>query len=122
MVVFYYAENDRPMVPPSCCVKDQYGKYINLQKCQTWQLGPPKLASGPTLNEALFYNVSILITHLPFRLFYKCFNHPWFYVLFLPLYTFTFCSTCNCCNVSTCASLNEYMIISSLFHQPGYEY
>lgn len=49
-------ENDRAMVPPSCCVKDQYGEYINLMKCQTWQSGPPKLASGPTMNEALFYN------------------------------------------------------------------
>lgn len=48
-------ETDRVMVPPSCCVKDQYGEYVNQQKCQTWQLGPPKLASGPMINEALFY-------------------------------------------------------------------
>lgn len=47
------------MVPLSCCVKDQYGEYVNPQKCQTWQMGPPKLASGPSINEALFYDVRI---------------------------------------------------------------
>lgn len=49
-------ENDRAMVPLSCCVKDQYGEYVNPQKCQTWQMGPPKLASGTSINEALFYD------------------------------------------------------------------
>ncbi|ESN93220.1 hypothetical protein HELRODRAFT_194149 [Helobdella robusta] len=48
-------EYDRPLVPPSCCVTDQYGQVINQQKCQIWQAGPPKLVSGQ-FNEALFYS------------------------------------------------------------------
>jgi hypothetical protein len=46
------------MVPESCCVKNQYGNYINLQKCQNWQLGPPNKQSGLDANEAVFYKVS----------------------------------------------------------------
>lgn len=48
-------EFNRPMVPKSCCVTNQYGEVVNLQKCQTWQNGPPKLATG-IRNEALFYS------------------------------------------------------------------
>ena len=54
--MFVDAEVDRPVVPASCCKKDQYGKYINQEKCQGWILGPPYKQSGP-LNEAVFYNV-----------------------------------------------------------------
>jgi len=43
------------MVPESCCVKNQYGNFINLQKCQNWQLGPPNKQSGLDTNEAVFY-------------------------------------------------------------------
>lgn len=42
------------LVPESCCVKDQYGKYVQLTKCQIYMTGPPGLQSGNT-NEALFY-------------------------------------------------------------------
>lgn len=41
-------------VPESCCKKDQYGKYIDLRKCQRWILGPPYKPGGRN-NEALFY-------------------------------------------------------------------
>lgn len=43
------------MVPESCCVKNQYGHFVNLQKCQNWQLGPPNKQSGMDTNEAVFY-------------------------------------------------------------------
>jgi hypothetical protein len=48
-------DNNRPMVPPSCCVIDQYGVVINLQKCQLFQNGPPFLSTGQ-FNEAIFYS------------------------------------------------------------------
>jgi hypothetical protein len=44
----------RPYVPESCCKRDQYNKYIDQQKCQTWTLGPPGKQSGQE-NEASFY-------------------------------------------------------------------
>lgn len=44
----------RPYVPPSCCMKDQYGQYVNLQQCQLWNYGPPGKQSGLE-NSALFY-------------------------------------------------------------------
>ncbi|ELU13376.1 hypothetical protein CAPTEDRAFT_149515 [Capitella teleta] len=47
-------EHSMPFVPPSCCKKDQYGKYIDKQKCQTWNQGPPGKQSG-IMNEGLFY-------------------------------------------------------------------
>jgi len=49
-------EIDKPAVPPSCCKKNQYGKYVDMKKCQTWILGPPYKQSGP-INEAVFYKV-----------------------------------------------------------------
>jgi len=51
-------EFDKPAVPPSCCKKDQYGKYIDKHKCQVWTLGPPYKQSGP-INEAVYYNVCL---------------------------------------------------------------
>jgi len=54
--MFVYVEVDRTAVPHSCCKKNQYGKYINLKKCQVWILGPPYRQSGQ-LNEAVFYKV-----------------------------------------------------------------
>jgi len=56
--VLWILEIDRPAVPASCCKKNQYGKYIDLEKCQEWILGPPYKQSGP-LNEAVFYKVSL---------------------------------------------------------------
>jgi len=52
------AEVNKPTVPLSCCRKNQYGKYRNTKKCQTWHLGPPYQQSGPK-NEAVFYKVFI---------------------------------------------------------------
>jgi hypothetical protein len=48
-------ENDRPLVPPSCCTYDQYGMIVNLQKCQIWADGPPRTPSSKYKNEALLY-------------------------------------------------------------------
>jgi len=42
------------MVPLSCCLKSQYGVYVNTMKCQNWQLGPPNVQSS-NFNEALLY-------------------------------------------------------------------
>ena len=44
-------------VPPSCCVYDIDGNYIDLVQCQTFMLGPPGKTSGEP-NTALFYDVS----------------------------------------------------------------
>lgn len=45
------------MVPVSCCTKSQYGQYIDIQKCQNWQLGPPNVQSSQhkDINEAVHY-------------------------------------------------------------------
>jgi hypothetical protein len=48
------AEVDKPLVPTSCCQRDQYWHYINLQKCQNWNQGPPT-STGGTSNNALHY-------------------------------------------------------------------
>ena len=45
-------------VPPSCCVYDMDGNYIDLEQCQTFMLGPPGKVSGGETNTALFYDVS----------------------------------------------------------------
>ena len=47
-----------PFVPPSCCVYDIEGNYIDLDQCQTFMLGPPGRVSGGQTNTALFYDVS----------------------------------------------------------------
>ena len=48
------ADFNKPMVPPSCCVKNQYDEIVNLEKCQTFKTGPPSRNSGEA-NEALHY-------------------------------------------------------------------
>ncbi len=45
---------NKPMVPPSCCIKDKYDRFINREKCQTFKTGPPSRKSGEA-NEALHY-------------------------------------------------------------------
>jgi hypothetical protein len=45
----------KPLVPETCCVRDQYNVYKNLQQCQTWPEGPPKMHSDK-INPALFYS------------------------------------------------------------------
>jgi hypothetical protein len=47
-------EADKPYVPPSCCLRNQWDEYINKEKCQTWTRGPPGKQSGE-LNEGLHY-------------------------------------------------------------------
>lgn len=54
--MFVVSEADKPYVPPSCCLKNQWDDYINLEKCQTWIRGPPGKQSGDA-NEALHYRV-----------------------------------------------------------------
>jgi len=54
--VFVVVEHTKKAVPDSCCKKDQYGEYIDQNKCQRWILGPPYKPGGQ-LNEALFYKV-----------------------------------------------------------------
>jgi len=44
----------RPYVPRSCCVRDRFHRYANLEVCQTWDMGPPRTAEG-ALNRALYY-------------------------------------------------------------------
>lgn len=48
-------EHTKLAVPESCCRKDQYGKYIDLKKCQRWIMGPPYAPGGRLDNEALHY-------------------------------------------------------------------
>jgi hypothetical protein len=43
----------KPLVPESCCVRNQYNDYVDKEKCQTWPLGPPTVHSS-VRNEALF--------------------------------------------------------------------
>jgi hypothetical protein len=45
------------LVPASCCLKNQYGVYTDISKCQNWILGPPNVQSGMYKNEALLYKV-----------------------------------------------------------------
>jgi hypothetical protein len=49
------------MVPASCCLKTQYGNYVDLTKCQNWILGPPNVASGMNENEAILYSGCFVI-------------------------------------------------------------
>lgn len=54
----WYAEqtgivgHTRPYVPKSCCSRNQYEEYIDVQKCQLYNDGPPGKTGG-TSNEAL---------------------------------------------------------------------
>lgn len=48
-------ENYQPFVPPSCCVKDRFWRYINLEACQKWRIGPPGSSPDGAINRALHY-------------------------------------------------------------------
>ena len=61
-LVFLVLEYTAKMVPESCCVKNQYGDYFDLQKCQNWRLGPPNRQSAADRNEAVFYKVRDVIS------------------------------------------------------------
>ena len=54
------------MVPVSCCTKSQYGQYIDIQKCQNWQLGPPNVQTSQhkDINEAVHYEVCSLLDNI----------------------------------------------------------
>ena len=47
-------EYGRPMVPPSCCVKNEANEVVDIEKCQLFQLGPPAQRAGE-INEAIHY-------------------------------------------------------------------
>jgi len=49
------------LVPQTCCLKNQYGAYTDLTKCQNWILGPPNVQSGQYKNEALLYSGCFMI-------------------------------------------------------------
>jgi len=53
------AEDYQPFVPPSCCVKDRFWRYINLEACQKWRLGPPGSPVDGAVNRAIHYEVSV---------------------------------------------------------------
>lgn len=48
-------EDYQPFVPPSCCVKDRFWRYINLEACQKWRLGPPGSPVDGAVNRAIHY-------------------------------------------------------------------
>jgi hypothetical protein len=45
----------RPYVPQSCCVKDKLWRYVSLDVCQTWRMGPPGSPVDGAINRALYY-------------------------------------------------------------------
>ncbi|XP_052238145.1 tetraspanin-4-like isoform X1 [Dreissena polymorpha] len=50
-----YSEYDKKFVPPSCCVyENRLGQYLNLQNCQSFAFGPPRMQTGAQ-NNALHY-------------------------------------------------------------------
>lgn len=53
--VTYEDQDQRPYVPQSCCVKDRLWKYINLDVCQKWRIGPPGSPDDGAINRALYY-------------------------------------------------------------------
>ncbi len=60
LLLFFYldrAEQQKPYVPRSCCVRDRFHRYINQYVCQQWRLGPPAQREG-AINRALYYTVS----------------------------------------------------------------
>ena len=57
--VNYPTDYNKAMVPPSCCVRNQYDELVDKEKCQTHKTGPPETNSGQA-NEALNYRVSML--------------------------------------------------------------
>lgn len=48
-------EDQKPYVPRSCCVKDRFWRYINLDVCQKWRIGPPGAPVEGAVNRALYY-------------------------------------------------------------------
>ena len=82
-------EDQRPYVPKSCCVKDRFWRYVNLDVCQKWRLGPPGSPIDGAINRAVYYDVSSWRNRRNARLFHlplvagllrarrvMCFNLP----------------------------------------------
>ena len=46
---------DRPMVPASCCVRNQYHELLDIERCQTTITGPPYVTGGD--NKTLYHRV-----------------------------------------------------------------
>ena len=45
-------------VPRSCCVRDRFWRYIDVDTCQKWMVGPPgTLDPGSATNHVLYYQV-----------------------------------------------------------------
>lgn len=53
--VTYEDQDQRPYVPQSCCVKDKLWRYVNLNVCQKWRMGPPGSPRDGAINRALYY-------------------------------------------------------------------
>jgi len=51
-------QEKRPYIPQSCCVKDRLWRYVNLDVCQRWRLGPPGSPVDGAINHAVYYIVS----------------------------------------------------------------
>jgi len=56
----------KPFVPQSCCVKDRYWRYIDLDVCQKWRFGPPGAPVDGAINRALYYQgcYDVAVTYL----------------------------------------------------------
>lgn len=50
------SEDQKAYVPQSCCVKDRFWRYVNLDVCQKWRLGPPGSPDDGAINRALYYD------------------------------------------------------------------
>lgn len=48
-------EDQKPYVPQSCCVQDRFYRYVNLEVCQKWRLGPPGSPVDGAVNRAVYY-------------------------------------------------------------------
>lgn len=48
-------EDQKPYVPQSCCVRDRFWRYVNLDVCQKWRLGPPGSPVDGAVNRAIYY-------------------------------------------------------------------
>lgn len=48
-------EDQKPYVPQSCCVQDRFWRYVNLDVCQKWRLGPPGSPVDGAINRAIYY-------------------------------------------------------------------
>ena len=58
-------------VPRSCCVRDRFWRYIDVDTCQKWMVGPPgSLDTGSATNHVLYYQVCIMVCVIDILLTY----------------------------------------------------